>query len=115
MFAPYGWLHGLRVAVCLVLIAAPSLLGCALSKTAERNLRFSLAAFAVAIWLAYTVWWNARGIDWQAGLPLQLCDINGLMAPLALVTAATRHTAAGAKFDSFAIPCCVLPPPHATA
>ncbi|MFZ1973940.1 MAG: TIGR02206 family membrane protein [Candidatus Acidiferrales bacterium] len=86
VFAPYGWLHGVTLLVCLVLIVAPSLLGRTLSKNAERALRYSLAAFAVAVWLAYNIWWNWRGIDWQSGLPLQLCDINGLMAPFALVT-----------------------------
>ena len=91
VFAPYGWLHGVTLLVCLVLIAAPSLFGRALQKdaarkNAERTLRYSLAAFAVAVWLAYNIWWNSRGIDWRGGLPLQLCDINGLIAPLALVT-----------------------------
>jgi len=86
VFAPYGWLHGVTLLVCLVLIAAPSLLGRTLSKNAERALRHGLATFAVAVWLAYNIWWNWRGIDWRSGLPLQLCDINGLMAPFALVT-----------------------------
>jgi hypothetical integral membrane protein (TIGR02206 family) len=91
VFAPYGWLHGVTLLVCLVLIAAPSLLGRAPQKdaerkNAERSLRYSLAAFAVVVWLAYNIWWNWRGIDWRGGLPLQLCDINGLIAPLALVT-----------------------------
>jgi hypothetical integral membrane protein (TIGR02206 family) len=85
VFAPYGWLHGVTLVVCLALIAAPSVLGRALQKDAERTLRYSLGAFAVAVWLAYNIWWNWRGIDWRSGLPLQLCDINGLMAPLALV------------------------------
>ena len=86
VFAPYGWLHGVTVLVCLALIAAPSLFGHRLPKNAERNLRYGLAAFAVTVWLAYNIWWNWGGIDWQSGLPLQLCDINGLMAPFALVT-----------------------------
>ncbi len=86
VFAPYTWLHGVTLLVCLALIAAPSLLGRALQKEGERALRYGLAAFAVAVWLAYNIWWNWRGIDWRGGLPLQLCDINGLMAPFALVT-----------------------------
>jgi hypothetical integral membrane protein (TIGR02206 family) len=86
VFAPYGWLHGVTVLVCLVLIAAPSLFGRALQKNGERALRYGLAASAVGVWLAYNIWYNWGGIDWQSGLPLQLCDINGLMAPFALVT-----------------------------
>ena len=91
VFAPYGWVHGVTVLVCLVLIAAPSVLGRrlqnrGLQKNAERTLRYGLAIFAVAVWLAYNIWWNWGGIDWRSGLPLQLCDINGLLAPFALVT-----------------------------
>jgi hypothetical integral membrane protein (TIGR02206 family) len=91
VFAPYTWLHGVTVLVCLILIATPSLFGRRLQHNAERNnaertLRYSLAAFAVAVWLAYNIWWNWHGIDWRSGLPLQLCDINGLMAPFALVS-----------------------------
>jgi hypothetical integral membrane protein (TIGR02206 family) len=85
VFAPYGWLHGVTLLVCAVLIAAPSLLGRTLQKKSERALRYALAAFALAVWLSYNIWWNWRGIDWRGGLPLQLCDINGLMAPLALI------------------------------
>ena len=86
VFTPYGWLHGVTLLVCFVLIAAPSLLGRRLQKKSEHALRYALAAFAIALWLAYNIWWNSRGIDWRGGLPLQLCDINGLIAPLALVT-----------------------------
>jgi hypothetical integral membrane protein (TIGR02206 family) len=88
-FAPFGWLHAAAVAVCAVLIAAPALLGRALAKThksAEPRLRWALAALAVGYWIAYNTWWNWHGLDLRTGLPLQLCDINGLIAPLALVT-----------------------------
>jgi hypothetical integral membrane protein (TIGR02206 family) len=86
VFAPYGWLHGVTLVVCAVLIATPSVFGRVMQAKAERALRYGLAAFAVGVWLAYNIWWNWRGIDWQSGLPLQLCDINGLMAPFALVS-----------------------------
>jgi hypothetical integral membrane protein (TIGR02206 family) len=85
-FAAYSWLHLLSVAVCAVLIAAPTLLGRALSKDGERIVRYALAALAVTYWLVYNIWWNWHGLDPRSGLPLQLCDINGLMAPLALVS-----------------------------
>jgi hypothetical integral membrane protein (TIGR02206 family) len=86
VFVPYSGLHALAVAVCVALMAAPALLGRALSKDGERMLRHSIAAFAVTYWVAYAVWWNWHGVDLRNGLPLQLCDFNGLMAPLALVT-----------------------------
>jgi len=85
-FVPYTWLHALAVAVCVVLIAAPAVLGRRLGKDGERALRRALAAAALCYWLAYSIWWNWHGIDLRTGLPLQLCDLNGLMAPLALVT-----------------------------
>jgi len=85
-FVPYSGLHALAVAVCALLIAAPALLARVLDKDGERLLRFSLAAFAFVYWLAYNIWWNWHGIDPRTGLPLQLCDFNGLVAPLALVT-----------------------------
>jgi hypothetical integral membrane protein (TIGR02206 family) len=85
-FTPYGWLHGVALIVCALAIVAPALLGRRLHKNAELVLRRTIAVFAVCYWLAYNIWWNWHGIDWRTGLPLQICDINGLIAPLALVT-----------------------------
>lgn len=86
VFVPYGGLHALSLAVCTVLIAAPSLLGRSLAKESEWTLRRGLAALAVCYWLAYNTWWNWHGLDLRTGLPLQLCDFNGLVAPFALLT-----------------------------
>lgn len=86
VFVPYGFLHALTVAVCATLIAAPTLLGRSLGKPGERALRLLLCSAAVLFWLAYNIWWNFHGLDLRAGLPLQVCDVNGLMAPLALLT-----------------------------
>jgi hypothetical integral membrane protein (TIGR02206 family) len=86
IFVPYSGLHALSVAVCAVLIVAPALLGRRLGKDGERMLRRSLALFAVIYWFTYNIWWNWHGVDLRNGLPLQLCDFNGLIAPLALVT-----------------------------
>jgi hypothetical integral membrane protein (TIGR02206 family) len=85
-FVPYSGLHALAVAVCAVLIVAPTLLGRRLSKDGELALRRILAVVAVAYWLAYNIWWNWHGIDPRTGLPLQICGINGLIAPFALLT-----------------------------
>ena len=86
VFVPYGGLHALTLAVCAVLVAAPSLAGRRLPKKAEAIWRRALAAFAVCSWLAYNIWWNRNGLDLRTGLPLQICDFNGLVAPLALLT-----------------------------
>jgi len=85
-FVPFGGLHALAVAICALLIIAPSLIGRALSKDGELVCRRTLAAFAVAYWLAYNSWWNWHGLDPRTGLPLHICDLNGLIAPLALLT-----------------------------
>jgi hypothetical integral membrane protein (TIGR02206 family) len=86
VFVPYSGLHVLALVVCVLLIAAPSLAGRHLQKDAEAALRRTLAALAVCYWLAYNIWWNWNGLDPPTGLPLQICDFNGLVAPLALVT-----------------------------
>ena len=83
-FVPYGWLHAASVTVCAVLIAVPALLGRRLRGKAERILRRALAVAAVCYWLAYNIWWNWNGLDPRTGLPLQMCDLNGLVAPYAL-------------------------------
>jgi hypothetical integral membrane protein (TIGR02206 family) len=86
VFVPYSGLHALALVVCALLIAAPSLLGRALRRDAAAALRRMLAALAVCYWLAYNIWWNWHGLDLRTGLPLQICDLNGLVAPLALIT-----------------------------
>ncbi len=86
VFVPYSWLHAFAVAVCALLIAAPTMLGRALRRDGEAALRRTLALLAVCYWLAYNIWWNSHGVDLRTGLPLHICDVNGLMAPLALLT-----------------------------
>jgi hypothetical integral membrane protein (TIGR02206 family) len=89
-FVPYGGLHALALAVCTVLIAAPAIIGIALQQNLDRNseliLRRGLAALAVCYWVAYNTWWNWHGLDLRTGLPLHICDFNGLIAPLALLS-----------------------------
>ncbi len=86
VFVPYGGLHAVVLAVCALLIAAPTLFARASSEDGERVVRWTLAALAVCYWVAYSAWWNWHGLDPRTGLPLQICDINGLIAPFALLT-----------------------------
>jgi hypothetical integral membrane protein (TIGR02206 family) len=86
VFVPYSGFHVFVVAVCALLIAATALFGRALDKNAEAVLRRALAALAISCWLAYFTWWNWHGIDPRIGLPLHICDLNGLIAPFALIT-----------------------------
>jgi hypothetical integral membrane protein (TIGR02206 family) len=85
-FAPYSGLHLLSVAACFALIAALVLVGRRLDNDNERYLRQGLAAFAIVVWVTYNTAWNWNGVDVRFGLPLHICDIGGLIAPLALLT-----------------------------
>jgi hypothetical integral membrane protein (TIGR02206 family) len=86
VFVPYSWLHLVTVIVCAGLIAVPAVLGRILSKYGELILRRALAGIAICYWLIYLMWWNWSGLDWRDGLPLQICDLNGLLAPFALLS-----------------------------
>jgi hypothetical integral membrane protein (TIGR02206 family) len=61
-----------------------------------------LGSFALGYWLAYIIWWNWNGLDLDGGLPLHLCDFNGLAAPLALLTL-NRWARATLYFWSFTL------------
>ncbi len=94
-FAPYGGLHLASVLVCFGLIAVVIRAGrSADSKATEPLLRRSIAFFALGEWLIYNLAWNWRGIDVYEGLPLQLCDVAGIVAPVALLTLDRRLRAA---------------------
>jgi hypothetical integral membrane protein (TIGR02206 family) len=86
-FAPFGTVHLLVVCGASLLIAAIALIGRRLKyEPDERRLRRALAIFALAYWVVYNTWWNWGGLDLRTGLPLQSCDISGLVAPFALFT-----------------------------
>ena len=86
VFVPYSGLHLASVAVCFALIAALVLLGQHSAAPAEKRLRRAMAGFAIAVWVIYNVAWNWNGIDVRTGLPLHICDLGGLLAPLVLLT-----------------------------
>ncbi|NVO16431.1 MAG: TIGR02206 family membrane protein [Rhodoplanes sp.] len=86
VFTPYGSLHLVTVLICFAAITALVILGRRLSDAGEKRLRLVLGAFAFAEWSVYNVAWNWSGIDIVAGLPLHICDVGGLIAPLALLS-----------------------------
>lgn len=103
VFVPYSGLHLISVVVAMIPVAATTLLGRALrSKGAEENLRRVIATFAACYFATYNVWWNWKGIDVASGLPLQICDLNGMVAPLALWTG-NRWARATLYFWAFAL------------
>jgi len=86
-FAPFGLEHLLVVCVCALLLGAIARLGPRLrGKPEEWRARQALAVFSLLYWVAYNTWWNWGGLDLRTGLPLQACDISGLLAPFALLT-----------------------------
>lgn len=86
-FAPFGMLHLVTVCACAALLAALVLIGRRLCGTpTEWRVRQGLAIAAVAYWVVYNTWWNWSGLDVTTGLPLQACDVGGLVAPFALIT-----------------------------
>jgi hypothetical integral membrane protein (TIGR02206 family) len=87
VFVSYSALHFGTLAVCALLIAAVALFGRRLrGSEAELGLRRTLAYFGLGFWVFYNVLWNWNGRDLYDALPLHLCDLNGLIGPLALIT-----------------------------
>ncbi len=85
-FVPYGGTHLVTVAACLFVVVGLAAGGRAVGAAHQTRLRRALGIIGIAYWLSYNIWWNRNGIDVATGLPLQICDINGLVAPLALLT-----------------------------
>jgi hypothetical protein len=84
-FVPYSGLHVFTVCVCALLIAALVAAGRRL-RGHETAMRWTLGIFALLYWLSYNIWWNRNGFDPAIGLPLHICDLSGVIAPLALLT-----------------------------
>ncbi len=86
-FVPFGLVHVIVVCACALALVAVARLGPRLrTRPAEWRARRALAIFALLYWVAYNTWWNWGGVDLRTGLPLQACDISGLVAPFALLT-----------------------------
>lgn len=101
-FVPYSGLHLVTVCCCVALIAGLVAAGRACGPARQTPLRRLLGIFGLVYWLTYNVWWNRHGIDVVSGLPLQICDCNGVIAPLALLTL-NRWLRATLYFWAFAL------------
>ncbi len=101
-FVPYSGLHLVTVCVCLLLIACVVAAGRRLRDTHEGGMRRVLGVFGLVYWVSYNVWWNRNGVELATGLPLQICDLNGVIAPLALLTL-NRWLRATLYFWAFAL------------
>ncbi|HLH95411.1 MAG TPA: TIGR02206 family membrane protein [Xanthobacteraceae bacterium] len=86
VFVAFSALHLLAVAVCTLVIAGLALAGRTLrARGMETRLRRSWAVLALSYWFISAIARNWDGLDVDGGLPLHLCDFNGLAAPLALL------------------------------
>jgi hypothetical integral membrane protein (TIGR02206 family) len=101
-FAPYGWLHLVAVCVCALVVIGLVAAGRARRGRGEDALRRALGIFGIVYWISYNIWWNRDGLVLASGLPLHVCDLNGLIAPLALLTL-NRWLRATLYFWTFAL------------
>lgn len=101
-FTPFGTLHLVSVACCFAAIAILVLVARRLAPPTEMRLRAGLAVFAFLVWGTYNTAWNWSGIDIVSGLPLHICDVGGVIAPLALISQ-KRFLRATLYFWAFAL------------
>ena len=87
-FRPFSPLHGVTVAVCALAIVAICVAGLRVrGTTRERTLRRALGVFGLAFWVVHQVYWLLpANFVWSRSLPLHICDVAGLLAPLAMLT-----------------------------
>jgi hypothetical integral membrane protein (TIGR02206 family) len=87
VFVPYSPLHAVTLAICALLIAIVAIGGRRRDSVAEARQRRTLASFALGAWILWYLWWNWSAVDPHQGLPLHVCGLMGVVAPLALLTA----------------------------
>ena len=87
-FTLFSGLHLLTVGVCLLLIATVTGIGLQWRGTTQRDAccAEALAAATALYWLCLHHVAELGGWDLTGGLPLHICDINGIVAALALLT-----------------------------
>ncbi len=86
-FTLFGFLHLGAVTICALALALFVAWGVALRGTSrEETFRTRFAIAALVYWALYNVWWHRNGLDLMDGLPLHICDVSGVIGPLALLT-----------------------------
>lgn len=93
-FTPFTLTHLVVDIVCCSIMLAVVLLGRHLGKHApaqEQTLRHTFASGCIVFWVVSNVIWNwpvawGGGFDLSRSLPLHVCDLAGLIAPIALLT-----------------------------
>lgn len=87
-FHAYTREHALCVAVCIAIMVGTALIGRRLRGTESGNrLRMAVAWLGIAYWIGSNAWWMwGPEYSFAQSLPLQVCDLAGLIGPLALLT-----------------------------
>ncbi len=103
IFSAYTPLHAVSVIVCALAIAALIVAARRMRRSgAEPAFRRGFAWSCIVFWVFQNAWFHAAGIDWLTGLPLHICDLGGLIGPLALLTG-NRFLRATLYFWTFAL------------
>jgi len=103
LFTPYTPLHAVSVLVCAAAIAALIIAARRMRESgAEPAFRRGLALTFIAFWVFQNGWYHASGINWLTDLPLHVCDLGGLIGPIALLTG-NRLMRATLYFWTFAL------------
>jgi len=86
-FTPYTPLHAASVLACLLAIALIIVAARRMREDgSEPAFRRGFAWACMIFWAFQNAWVHAAGIDWLTGLPLHICDLGGLIGPIALLT-----------------------------
>lgn len=86
-FAPYSSLHAIVVGAVAVVIAIVCILGRQMRSAGnDSRLRHAIGAAGIAVLLAHQAYWVVpANFTWTRSLPLHLCDLAGLVAPIAMI------------------------------
>jgi hypothetical integral membrane protein (TIGR02206 family) len=87
-FHPYTTYHAVCVAGCIAVMTGVALLGLHSRGTPRaQRMRLGVAWVGLVYWVASNIWWNRPGnFQLDKSLPIQICDLAGLIGPLALLT-----------------------------
>lgn len=86
-FKAFTPLHGLTVVCCVAAIIGLVLIGLKARKQGrDRSLTVVIALVGLVFWLVQQGYFMLIDQDWADSLPLHVCDMAGLVGPLALLT-----------------------------
>lgn len=87
-FEAFSIVHFGALAALALVIVAVSYIGARIRRRGREFVAdLLLASIGFAAWLAVEIWWlRPDRFTWGNSLPLQVCDLAGLVAPIAIIT-----------------------------